>query len=128
VDPNAPTVSRRTLRFFDGTQVAVNNLHEIMAELHSVGKEPNRETVDEIIAGLEALGNYIPPSEATRREYRNVLLEERSSRRNTRSLSGRTTRRRGTPPILRRKPERSKGPLGEEASSVAVRIVTVARF
>ncbi|HNT42978.1 MAG TPA: hypothetical protein PKN85_00835 [Syntrophorhabdaceae bacterium] len=76
MDPNAPTVSRRTLRFFDGTQVAVNNLHEIMAELHSVGKEPNRKTVDEIIAGLEAMGNYIPPSEATRREYRNVLLEE----------------------------------------------------
>ena len=76
MDPNAPTVSRRTLRFFDGTQVAVNNLHEIMSELHSVGKEPNRETVDEIIAGLEAMGNYISPSEATRREYRNVLLEE----------------------------------------------------
>jgi hypothetical protein len=76
VDPNAPTVSRRTLRFFDGTQVAVSNLHEIMAELHSVGKEPNRETVDEIIAGLEAMGNYIPPSEATRREYRNILLTE----------------------------------------------------
>jgi len=47
-----------------------------MSELHSVGKEPNRETVDEIIAGLEAMGNYIPPSQATRREYRNVLLEE----------------------------------------------------
>jgi hypothetical protein len=76
VDPNAPTVSRRTLRFIDGTQVAVNNLNEIMAELHSVGKEANKETADEIIAGLEAMGNYIPVSEVTRREYRNSLLKE----------------------------------------------------
>ena len=76
MDPNAPTVSRRTLRFIDGTQVAVNNLHEIMAELYSVGKEANKETVEEIIAGLEALGNYISSSEAIRREYRNILMEE----------------------------------------------------
>jgi len=76
VDPNAPTVSRRTLRFIDGTQVAVNNLYEIMMELYSVGKEANRETVEEIIAGLEAMGNYISGSEVTRREYRNILLKE----------------------------------------------------
>ncbi len=76
MDPNAPTVSRRTLRFVDGTQVAVGNLHEIMAELHSVGKEANRETVDEIISGLEAMGNYISDSEVVRREYRSVLLKE----------------------------------------------------
>jgi hypothetical protein len=47
-----------------------------MAELYSVDKKPNKETMDEIIAGLEAMGNYIPTSEATRREYRNVLLKE----------------------------------------------------
>ena len=76
MDPNAPTVSRRTLKFIDGTQVAVNNLHEIMAELHSVGKKATKETVEEIIAGLEAMGNYIPPSEVTRREYRSILLKE----------------------------------------------------
>ena len=76
MDPNAPTVSRRTLRFIDGTQVAVSNLHEIMAELHSVGKKATRETVEEIIGGLEALGNYISTSEVVRREYRNVLLKE----------------------------------------------------
>jgi len=76
VDPNAPTVSRRTLRFVDGTQVAVSNLHEIMAELYSVGKKPNRETVEEIIAGLEAMGNYISTSEVVRREYRSVLMKE----------------------------------------------------
>ncbi len=60
----------------DGTQVAVSNLHEIMTELHSVGKPPTRETVDEIIAGLEAMGNYISDSEVARREYRSVLLKE----------------------------------------------------
>jgi hypothetical protein len=47
-----------------------------MAELYSVGKKPNKQTADEIIAGLEAMGNYIPTSEVTRRDYRNVLLKE----------------------------------------------------
>ncbi len=47
-----------------------------MAELHSVGKKATRETADEIIAGLEAMGNYISDSEVVRREYRNVLLKE----------------------------------------------------
>jgi hypothetical protein len=76
VDPNAPTVSRCTLRFIDGTQVALSNLHEIMVELYSVGKGANKETVEEIIASLEAMGNYISDSELVRREYRNVLLKE----------------------------------------------------
>ncbi len=47
-----------------------------MAELYSVGKKANKETADEIIAGLEAMGNYIPTSEVIRRDYRNVLLKE----------------------------------------------------
>jgi hypothetical protein len=47
-----------------------------MAELYSVGKKPNKETADEIIAGLETMGTYIPTSEVVRREYRNVLLKE----------------------------------------------------
>lgn len=47
-----------------------------MAELYSVGKEADRKTVEEIIAGLEAMGNYISDSEVARREYRNVLLKE----------------------------------------------------
>ncbi len=47
-----------------------------MAELYSVGKKANRETADEIIAGLEAMGNYVPASEVIRRDYRNVLLKE----------------------------------------------------
>ncbi|MBP6942044.1 MAG: hypothetical protein KBB65_09750 [Syntrophorhabdaceae bacterium] len=47
-----------------------------MAELYSVGKKANKETADEIIAGLEAMGNYVPASEVIRRDYRNVLLKE----------------------------------------------------
>jgi hypothetical protein len=47
-----------------------------MAELYSVGKEANKKTADEIIAGLEAMGTYISTSEVVRREYRNVLLKE----------------------------------------------------
>ena len=47
-----------------------------MAELYSVGKKPNKETMDEIIAGLEAMGNYISDSEIVRREYRNALMKE----------------------------------------------------
>ena len=47
-----------------------------MAELYSVGKQANKETADEIIAGLEAMGTYIPTTEAVRREYRHVLLKE----------------------------------------------------
>jgi hypothetical protein len=59
-----------------------------MAELCSVGKKPNKETVEEIIAGLEALGNYIPTSEITRREYRNVLLKEYKEYVETRDRAG----------------------------------------
>lgn len=76
MDPNAPTVSRKTIRFIDGTQIALSNLHEIMAELYAVGKRPTRATIDEIIAGLEAMGNYIPDSEVIRRDYRDVLMKE----------------------------------------------------
>jgi hypothetical protein len=47
-----------------------------MTELYSVGKKANKETVEEIIAGLEAMGTYISTSEVVRREYRNVLLKE----------------------------------------------------
>jgi len=54
VDPNALTVSRKTVRFVDGTQIALSNLHEIMVELHPVGKIPTKETIGEIIAGFKA--------------------------------------------------------------------------
>jgi hypothetical protein len=47
-----------------------------MAELYSEGRQPNKETAEEILKRLEALNNYIPSSEATRREYRHLLLKE----------------------------------------------------
>ena len=73
-EPETPTVSRRVLRFPDGTQVRVTGLDEIMAELYSEGRQPNKETVEEIIDRLEKNGNYIPPS--ARWEYKSVLLKE----------------------------------------------------
>ena len=47
-----------------------------MAELYCVGKKANKETVEEIMSGLEAMGTFIPTTETVRREYRHVLLKE----------------------------------------------------
>jgi hypothetical protein len=49
-------------------------LDEILAELHSEGRQPNNETAEEILDRLEKHNNYIPPS--ARREYKSVLLKE----------------------------------------------------
>ena len=62
------------LRFGDGTQVRVNCLNEIMAELYSEGRQPNKETAEEILDRLEKHNNYIPPS--ARYEYKTALLKE----------------------------------------------------
>jgi hypothetical protein len=62
------------LRFPDKTQLRVNCLNEILAELHSEGRQPNNETAAEILERLEKHNNYIPPS--ARREYKSVLLKE----------------------------------------------------
>ena len=62
------------LRFPDKTRVRVNGLDEILADLYSEGRKPNRETVEKILDRLEKNGNYIPPS--ARWEYKSVLLEE----------------------------------------------------
>ena len=64
------------LKFIDGTQIAVNGLVEILAELHFAGRQANKETAEEIIERLEAQKNYIPSSDLTRREYRHLLLKE----------------------------------------------------
>ena len=64
------------LRFIDGTQIAVNGLVEILAELYFEGRQANKETAEEIIKKLEVQKNYIPPSDLTRREYRYILLKE----------------------------------------------------
>jgi hypothetical protein len=62
------------LRFPDNTRVRVNGLNEILANLYSEGRQPNKETAEEILDRLEKNNNYIPPS--TRREYKSVLLKE----------------------------------------------------
>ena len=62
------------LRFPDKTQVRVNCLDEVLAEVHSEGKEPNKETAEEILDRLEKHNNYVPPS--ARWEYKSVLLKE----------------------------------------------------
>lgn len=64
------------MRFLDGTQAAVNGLNETMADLFSEGREANHDSAEEIIRRLEALHNYVPSSEITRREYINVLLKQ----------------------------------------------------
>ncbi len=61
------------LKFPDQTQVRVNCLDEILAELYSEGRQPNNGTVEEILERLEKHNNYIPPS--ARREYKSVLLK-----------------------------------------------------
>jgi len=62
------------LRFPDKTRVRVNGLNEILADLYSEGRQPNKETVEEILNRLEKHNNYIPPS--ARREYKSALLKE----------------------------------------------------
>ena len=62
------------LRFPDDTRVRVNGLNEILADLYSEGRQPNKETAEEILDRLEKNDNYIPPS--ARWEYKSVLLEE----------------------------------------------------
>ncbi len=62
------------LRFPDKTQVRMNYLDEVLSELYSEGREPNKETAEEILDRLEKHNNYIPSS--ARREYRSVLLRE----------------------------------------------------
>jgi hypothetical protein len=64
------------LRFPDDTQVSVIGLSETMADLYSEGRQANNETAEEIIKRLEALNNYVPSSDRTRREYAYVLLTE----------------------------------------------------
>jgi hypothetical protein len=62
------------LRFPDDTRVRVNGLNEILANLYSEGRQPNKETAEEILDRLEKNNNYIPPS--ARREYKSILLKE----------------------------------------------------
>jgi hypothetical protein len=62
------------LNFPDGTKIRVTGLDEILADLYSEGRQPNKETGEEIVDRLEKNNNYIPPS--ARWEYKSVLLKE----------------------------------------------------
>ena len=64
------------LKFPDDTQIRVNGLNEILADLYSEGRQANQEAAEEIIDRLEAQKNFIPSSDRTRKEYAYVLLKE----------------------------------------------------
>ena len=64
------------LKFPDETQIRVNGLNEILADLYSEGRQANQETAEEIIKRLEAQKNFIPSSDRTRKEFAYVLLKE----------------------------------------------------
>jgi hypothetical protein len=49
-------------------------LNEVLADLYSEGRQPNKETAEEILERLEKHNNYISPS--ARWEYKSVLLKE----------------------------------------------------
>ena len=64
------------LKFPDDTQIRVNGLDEILADIYSEGRQANQETAEEMIKRLEAQKNFIPSSDRTRKEYTYVLLKE----------------------------------------------------
>jgi hypothetical protein len=64
------------LKFPDDSQVRVNGLIEIMADLYAQGRPASDATAEEIIDRLEAQKNYIPSSDRVRREYAYALLRE----------------------------------------------------
>jgi hypothetical protein len=64
------------LTFPDDTQVGLNGLDAIMAELYTEDMKATDETAEEIIKRLEEKNNYIPESERIRREYAYALLRE----------------------------------------------------
>jgi hypothetical protein len=51
-------------------------LNEILADLYSEGRQPNKEAAEQILDRLEARKNYIPSSDRARKEYTYVLLKE----------------------------------------------------
>jgi hypothetical protein len=77
------------LTFPDDTQVALNGLDDIMAELYSEDMKATDETAEVIIKRLEEKKNYIPGSERVRREYAYALLREYRKYIKDRSGSGR---------------------------------------
>lgn len=64
------------LKFPDETQVGLNGLDDILAELYAEGRKATNETAEEIVKRLEDKRNYIPNSDRVRREYAYALLRE----------------------------------------------------
>jgi len=64
------------LEFTDDTQVRLNGLDEILAEVFFEGRKANEDTVEEIIKRLEDKKNYIPSSSKARKDYSYALLKE----------------------------------------------------
>ena len=87
--PPPPAVGRHILTFPDDTQVGLNGLDDIMAELYNEDMKATDKTAEEIIKRLEGKKNYIPESERVRREYAYALLREYRSYVKDRSGSGR---------------------------------------
>jgi hypothetical protein len=61
------------LTFSDGTHVQVNGLDQILAAMHTVGRQVNTDTAAEIVKRLRQK-NYIPSSD--RLEYEGLVLRE----------------------------------------------------
>jgi hypothetical protein len=76
------------LTFPDDTQVGLNGLDEIMAELYAEDMKATDKAAGEIINRLEEKNNYIPESKRVRREYAYVLLREYRNYLKNRSDSG----------------------------------------
>ena len=73
---NAPGIEAyRLLTFPDGIHVRVKGLDKIFEDAYQEGKKPHWSIASELVKRLSEY-NYIPTSEAVRREYRNVLLKE----------------------------------------------------
>jgi hypothetical protein len=77
------------LTFPDDTQVALNGLDDVMAELYAENMKATDEAAEAIIKRLEEKKNYIPGSECVRREYAYALLREYRKYVKDRSGSGR---------------------------------------
>ncbi len=77
------------LTFPDDTQVGLNGLDDIMAELYAEDMKATDKAAEEIIKRLEEKKNYIPESERVRREYAYALLREYRKYIKDRSVSDR---------------------------------------
>ena len=64
------------LSFPDDTQIGVNGLDDILADLYAEGRKASDVIGEEIIKRLEVKKNYIPSSGRARKEYAYVLLKE----------------------------------------------------